>query len=257
MEPRRDRKQDLTFWLVGIVVLVTCGGLRAQQNPDGVLPLQSIDKPYLFLVRDPVVLNDLKLSPKQREKVQRLNDDVDMAIWSMRNKGTEKYAELMEAATEKTKNRLASILTGKQIGRIAQCELRLLGMRSFLRPDVAERLELTADQTSEIRQVLETTFRSMGDLQARLADGGDADELNQKYREVQIKQQKEVLNVLTNKQKTSYVKMLGATLDTTKLGRIKFKAPEFSPDSVWINSAPLKMAELKGKVVALHFYAFH
>ena len=36
----------------------------------------------------------------------------------------------------------------------------------------------------------------------------------------------------------------------------KTKAPEFEDISEWINSEPLTMKELKGKVVVVHFMAF-
>jgi hypothetical protein len=42
----------------------------------------------------------------------------------------------------------------------------------------------------------------------------------------------------------------------SKLGRVKFKAPELKGGDSWINSPPLSLRQLKGKVVALHFYAF-
>jgi hypothetical protein len=36
----------------------------------------------------------------------------------------------------------------------------------------------------------------------------------------------------------------------------KPKAPEFADIDIWINSEPLTMAKLKGKVVVVHFLAF-
>ena len=36
----------------------------------------------------------------------------------------------------------------------------------------------------------------------------------------------------------------------------KQKAPEFDDIETWINSEPLTMAKLKGKVVVIHFMAF-
>ncbi len=36
----------------------------------------------------------------------------------------------------------------------------------------------------------------------------------------------------------------------------KQRAPEFADITAWINSPPLKMSDLKGKVVVVHFLAF-
>lgn len=37
---------------------------------------------------------------------------------------------------------------------------------------------------------------------------------------------------------------------------MRVQAPEFTDISAWINSTPLKLADLQGKVVVLHFWAF-
>lgn len=38
--------------------------------------------------------------------------------------------------------------------------------------------------------------------------------------------------------------------------RGKVNAPEFPPELDWINSAPLTMAQLRGKIVLLEFWTF-
>ena len=50
--------------------------------------------------------------------------------------------------------------------------------------------------------------------------------------------------------------LIGPRFDPSALGRVSFKAPELASGDEWINSDALKLADLRGKVVALHFYAF-
>ena len=50
--------------------------------------------------------------------------------------------------------------------------------------------------------------------------------------------------------------MLGETFDVATLGEVSFKAPQLDSKDGWVNTAPLSLQQLKGKVVALHFYAF-
>ncbi len=58
-------------------------------------------------------------------------------------------------------------------------------------------------------------------------------------------------------QKSVWQKSLGQDFDLTKLGRAKFKAPEFIDSGEWLNSEkPLTLESLAGKVVVVHFYAF-
>ena len=44
--------------------------------------------------------------------------------------------------------------------------------------------------------------------------------------------------------------------DTPQLVAMKIKAPEIVGIEEWINSKPLQLKDLRGKVVALHFWTF-
>lgn len=51
--------------------------------------------------------------------------------------------------------------------------------------------------------------------------------------------------------------MMGRSVDTSKMGTgIAFKAPALIQTGSWVNSKPLKLSDLEGQVVAVHFYAF-
>ena len=139
---------------------------------------------------------------------------------------------------------------------LRQIELWVLGMKSLLRNDVAAKMKLEPQQRTEIRDVITTAQQGMVDLRKQLNAGGDADELNKQFRKLQVDQQQDTIALLTPEQKQEWVALLGKRIDLTKLGRIKFKAPELQSGAGWVNSEPLTMEQLKGKVVALHFYAF-
>ena len=49
---------------------------------------------------------------------------------------------------------------------------------------------------------------------------------------------------------------VGEAFDFSKVVKSPAWAPEFAGIEEWINSKPLTMAELKGKVVVVHFFAF-
>ena len=61
---------------------------------------------------------------------------------------------------------------------------------------------------------------------------------------------------LTRRQQQLWIELLGKKIEVSKLGHLRFKAPEFDGQDGWFNSTPLTLRQLKGKVVALHFYAF-
>jgi hypothetical protein len=50
--------------------------------------------------------------------------------------------------------------------------------------------------------------------------------------------------------------MLGKTIDLSHVQFSNIKAPEIVSPDEWINSEPLTLTKLRGRVVALHFWTF-
>ncbi len=242
--------------IIALALLLGGNHLWAQSNPNGVIPLHNVNDPYLFLVRDPVVHRDLKLTATQQQKLNAVNDDVDMIMWSRRNKGEQYVVKATAEAKTKTQRQLASFLSEQQTKRVDQIALWVLGMKSLLRDDVAQQVGLDSSQRSDIREIVVNTQKAIAKLREQLNNGGDAELLNGEFRRVQTDQQKDVVAILTDEQKQLWLATLGQRIDVSKLGRIKFKAPELLISAGWVNSPPLTLDKLKGKVVALHFYAF-
>ena len=181
---------------------------------------------------------------------------LDLPMWAMRNKGGEQVAKTMQEVTETTRSRLAKILSGDQLSRLSQIEYRTLGMRSFRREAVVDRLGLSDAQVEKIQKTLTETAAAIGELRDNRKPDTSLESLNKQARELKIDEQKQILAVLSREQQQKWAAMLGETFDVSQLGRLKFKAPDLVPTDQWINSRPLTMEQLKGKVVALHFYAF-
>jgi peroxiredoxin len=51
-------------------------------------------------------------------------------------------------------------------------------------------------------------------------------------------------------------RLLGATVALAEAQRIFPLAPEFAVDAQWLGDSPGRLADLRGKVVILHFYAY-
>jgi hypothetical protein len=242
----------LTLTLTLLLSHVAAG----QQNPNGHLPVAGVAKPYLFLVRDPLVHDDLRLNAEQRRAIASLNDQLDSDLWSMRNKSAEHVAATVRKATATAKARLASILTRQQQQRLGQIELWTLGTRAFLLDALPDQLQLSETQRGEIRGTINKTQEAINKLVDRIRVGESGESFEDQGRELWAKVQREIAALLSDEQRAQWRALLGKRIDVSKIGYVKFRAPELIGAEDWINSTPLTLRQLKGKVVALHFFAF-
>ncbi len=68
--------------------------------------------------------------------------------------------------------------------------------------------------------------------------------------------EKQVMAGLTDKQRLLLPEVLGPAFDFSRVRQIGVKAPEIRGIEGWLNSRPIKLADLRGKVVVLHFWTF-
>ena len=130
------------------------------------------------------------------------------------------------------------------------------GYRSLLDASVARQLRLTDAQTGQIEATFKTLQDEISELQERAAKGESRDRLNQQASESQDRAQKKFLAILSADQKRQFVALAGRSFDLAKLGQVRFHAPELPSTKAWINAPPIRLADLRSKVIALHFWAY-
>jgi peroxiredoxin len=130
------------------------------------------------------------------------------------------------------------------------------GIRSVLTPKVAERLELAPQQRKAITEALAKARDEIGALGKQLETGNSREQIEGRAMAVQQRAERRVLGELTQGQKQVLAEMLGRPFDRSRLSRAKFKAPELVDSAAWINSRPLRLANLRGQVIVIHFFAF-
>jgi hypothetical protein len=145
-------------------------------------------------------------------------------------------------------------LTAEQSRRLEQIQWWTLGMRAFFRDDFVEKLSLSDSQRDSIRETVRQAQEAINQL-GQSSDRPRA-EVEEEARSVRSKEQQAVTSTLNARQQQQWIALLGKRIDVSRLGRVRFKAPELQPTDQWIHSPPLSLRQLKGKVVALHFYAF-
>ncbi|MCH2200486.1 MAG: hypothetical protein MK102_00840 [Fuerstiella sp.] len=243
-------------WCVFFMVWFVCEITQAQQNPHGQLPVGSSSEPYLFLLRDPVVHAQLTLTTKQKSRLQAINDQLDGLLWPMRNQRLQQVNTTARRLKIKTKQQLQKVLDRDQLRRLDEIEMRMLGVRAFLRPEIVQMLGVNREQQDSIREIFSETRESVKQLQLESRQDSQDQNINDAVRQLQITEQKNVLAVLNGQQRQKWQTSLGPPVDLRKIGRVKFRAPEFLGQRGWLNSPPLTRQKLSGKVVALFFYAY-
>jgi thiol-disulfide isomerase/thioredoxin len=68
--------------------------------------------------------------------------------------------------------------------------------------------------------------------------------------------QKKVLDLLTREQQSNLAGLLGNPFDLSHVRQVACIAPEIRNVEGWLNTEPLTLKELRGKVVVVHFWAF-
>jgi serine/threonine protein kinase len=133
---------------------------RVQQILDDLAVLQGAGQHALL--KEPAVLDDLRLQPGQRERVRELTDAMDRRWGEMladfgrlssdeRRERFLRMARLTEADVEK-------VLTAGQRQRLRQIDLQRKGERAFEEPEVTTALKLTAGQKEQIRSIRGRAF---------------------------------------------------------------------------------------------------
>jgi len=236
---------------VAAVLLVALAGPVFSDEPNPRI------EAFWVLLHEPAVVEELKLSGDQRARFVALRDERDLKFFPLRNQNPETarpaFARLVAEAREAVKE----VLDERQQKRLLEVELRRLGTDSFLQPEMEPVLKLTDAQKEKIRAIVSETREAL----TRAAAKGKEEKTPQKLlegklRTLRIGEQRKVLDRLTQAQRDVWNQMLGEAFDVTRLGRPSFLAPDLVDSGQWANSEGVASSTLRGKVVAVHFYAF-
>lgn len=205
--------------------------------------------PYLalMLVRDPAVHRELKLSRQQGQRIAAAVEEVDNDFWRLRDLPTAKSGEDLERLFRVLRKRMKESLSDKQRARFEQILLQARGHKALASTDVADYLKLTTDQRDAIRRTLIATTRT---------PASDAKEKGSSKGSSKKSASQQVFDHLTPEQVTRWNTLVGASFNFDRVRQIGCVAPELRGVEAWINSDPLTLEDQRGKVVALHFWAY-
>jgi len=173
-----------------------------------------------MILRAENVQKDLKLSAEQIGKidatlrsVQEKHRDDFAALGDLEpQERMPKMISLNKAVTEDLKKGLS--MTAEQAKRYDQISLQQRGLMAFADPTVVEKLKLTQDQRSQIREIASAGGAGRGGLAAlKNASAEEKKDAFRKMRETQRENMKKVMAVLSDDQKKDWKELTGEPIE--------------------------------------------
>lgn len=221
-------------------------------------PQPQIPAVLLQMIRDDAVHDELSLSDAQRGQIMEVLSTIDGRWFRSRNLPLAKQTPEIRALSETLKARLRDILSPQQFSRVGELERQALGTRMVMRDDVAELLGLTTKQRATFRDAFVETDTQSKAAQKKQFDGQATPEATSaEINRLKAKERQTLVDGLTQEQKAKLGSLTGNSFNFASVKRMYPMAPEFESAGVtWIQGGPLTLEQLRGKVVAIHFYAF-
>ena len=213
-----------------------------------------IPHPLTSLLRAPSVHKELAVNPDQIEAMALAAGEVDRPLWIMRDLPHRQRQENVQRLVTQLKTRLAALLSAQQLERLNQILWQAMGVDAILEPGMRARLDLSPEQTRNIVVFLDLGYQKLAELQRNRPLGTEST-LSVKLQMLRAETQENIAAVLNPAQQQALPRLTGQRFDFSQVRTIACRAPELSADT-WLNASPVRLAELRGNVVVVHFYAF-
>ena len=231
-----------------VVALLQSTGVSAdepQQAP--VLP-----QTLLKLIHAPEVQEELGLQPDS-DNLLAIFREIDGPWWRSRNLPEDKQQEAVAGLEKQLLTKLKSVLKEDKIKRLRELEVQSQGTRCLLRTSIAAAVGLNSKQNQELQQICLDTDK----VARKLIENPKASaSLEKELKTARETEQRRLNELLTATQRVSLAKLVGKPFDTVSLKRIYPLAPELIDSGEWTGAKPTTLADQRGKVILIHFYAF-
>ncbi len=227
----------------------------AKENAKTTTDRKPVVDPVILLIRDGSVRAELQLSDEQRRVLADLLQKHNRLLLAIRDVSPSGANETVSSELQALRQHFKEILSEKQRARLTNLVLQAQGYKSLLRKDISAKLHLTEQQIHDLTTATDEIATRLQELRKTNTDG-TSDELQKSVAALQRDQQQRVLAILNKQQIAQYAAAVGAPFDLTKVKASPADAPEFEGIEAWLNSEPVTMKSLRGRVVVVNFLAF-
>lgn len=215
-----------------------------------------IPQNLLQLIHASEVHQELKFSPGQVESLEAFFRANDGDWFRSRLFPANQQRQVIAAIERKLNSWMARNASSAQRQRLRELVLRSQGTRLLLNDEVQRELGLDQAQSQQLLQLAQKTAQATEALRVATAKGSADESVRQAVVTATEAEHAALATLLRPEQLKKLNQLLGQPFDTAALTRIYPMAPELVPVKHWINSSPLSLKELRGKVILVHFYAF-
>ena len=237
-----------------ILLVFICGSVHASGLAD-----KPETKPVLLqMIRDDAIHRELDLTADQIARTRAALEEVDGPWFRVRIRPVDERIEKLAELTGKLENSLANILDESQSRRLEQLRNQALGTRMIVRDRVAGALGFSRSDRESLYEEFRKTDAIAADVQNKL-NAGDIDPKKAAavVRDAQTSERKAFTSEMSNDQRLKLAELTGNRFDFSRVKRTYPMAPELMFEGArWLQEGDFKLSDLKGKVVAVHFYAF-
>jgi Spy/CpxP family protein refolding chaperone len=168
-----------------------------------------------FLLGAEQVQKELELSDEQKTKVGSLVDDARQSMMGLRDLSQEERQTKMQDMAKANRKKIDDILMPPQRERLDQISLQIAGAGALSRPEIADKLSLTADQKSKLQELADDAQQKRMDLFSAgpPTDQQEMQDRMQKAQKIGADQKEKAMAVLTADQKQTFEKMQGKKFD--------------------------------------------
>ena len=176
-----------------------------------------------------------------------------MPLWRLRDLPAEQRNEPAKRLLDQLDERAEDASLGRATQRrLGQLTLQAHGLFGLLEPAVVRTLALSPGQRRDLETIVDTLAQNL----ARLRQGGLTAGEQGQVRRTQDQAQREVLALFNVRQRRRLTALTGSAYDFSGIRQRACQAPELRGVEQWLNADPVRLADLRGNVVVVHFYTF-
>jgi peroxiredoxin len=195
------------------------------------------------------------MSPADSAALDALLLEYNDLLLTIRDVGATGASDELRPKIDELRGKLKQLLTAPQQKRLTGLVLQAQGYESLTRDDLAAKLGLSSEQREHLATIMDDFWTASQQLQAS-DPAKSAEEVRAELDKLQAERHRRVEAELDDRQEQIWEDTLGEPFDFSRVRTSPARAPEFVEVEEWINSPPRTLAELRGQVVVVHFFAF-